>query len=235
MTRVIQAQDVMTQHVVTVAADAAVKEAAKLMVEHRVSALPVVRSDNRVVGIVSEGDLIRREEIGTGARRTPWLRALIHGNAREYAKAKGPRVRNVMSRPVVSVSPTASLDEVASLLETHRIKRLPVLKGGRLAGIVSRADLVRQLAAATARPSARTPRDRELRRAVLKELRRSYAGGVNLNATIENGIVHLWGDVRSRGEQKALQKTAREVAGVRKVEDHTAVIPLRVASALGLL
>jgi CBS-domain-containing membrane protein len=188
----------------------------------------------RVVGILREGDLIRRTEIGTGRRRPSRMRALTQ-RGREYLKTRSARVRDVMSRPVISVRPTAPLREVARLLDKHRIKRVPVLEGRRLAGIVSRADLVRQLATMPARPTARTPRDRALRRAVLEELRRSSSGGLNLNATVEHGVVHLWGDVASRSEQKTLQKAAHAVDGVRKVKDHTSVMPLRVADTLGLL
>lgn len=108
---------------------------------------------------------------------------------------------------------------------------MPVLDGGRLAGIVSRADLVRQLATTPARPTPRSARDRALRREVLKKLQ----PGLHLNATVEHGIVHLWGDVRSRAEQKALQAAVRTVDGVRKVEDHTSVMPLAVAAARGRL
>jgi CBS domain-containing protein len=234
MPRDLHASDVMTGWVATIAAEATVKDAAKLMIERRVSALPVVGAGARVVGIVSEGDLIRRSEIGTGARREPWLHRLLHGGAREYLKTRGATVRDVMSAPVISVGPATPLAELAALLDKHRIKRVPVLDGARLAGIVSRVDLVRQLATAPARPGARTPRDRELRREVLGAAQRSGAAGLNLNATVEHGVVHLWGDVRSRGEQKALRKAAGTVGGVRKVEDHTSVIPLRVGSALRL-
>lgn len=227
----------MTGPVATIALDAAVKDAAKLMIERRVSALPVVDRNDRIVGIVSEGDLIRRTEIGTGPRREPWLHRLIHmqSDAREYLKARGTKVRDVMSAPVVTVRPATPLNEVAALLDRQRIKRVPVVDAGRLAGIVSRSDLVRQLATAPSRPAARTPRDRELRREVLDAMQRSGARGLNLNLTLDNGVVHLWGDVRSRGEQKALQKAARSVAGVRQVKDHTAVIPLRVSAELDLL
>jgi CBS domain-containing protein len=235
MTLALQARDVMTDRVATVAPNAAVKEAAKLMMERRVSALPVVDGAQRVVGILCDGDLIRRTEIGTGRRRPSRMRALTQRGARECLKTRSARVRDVMSRPVISVRPTAPLREVARLLDKHRIKRVPVLEGRRLAGIVSRADLVRQLATMPARPTARTPRDRALRRAVLEELRRSSSGGLNLNATVEHGVVHLWGDVASRSEQKTLQKAAHAVDGVRRVKDHTSVMPLRVADALGLL
>jgi CBS domain-containing protein len=235
MGRPLRANDVMTGWVATIAPDAWVKDAAKLMVERRVSALPVVNRNDRVVGIVSEGDLIRRSEIGTSPRREPWLRRLLQSSAREYLKVKGAKVRDVMTAPVISVGPQAPLHEVAAILDRHRIKRVPVLNRGRLAGIVSRADLVRQLATVPARPTARTARERELRREVLEAAQRSGAAGLNLNATVERGVVHLWGDLRSRAERKALLKAVGTVRGARKVEDHTSVMPLDVAAALQLL
>lgn len=230
-----QAQDVMTTVVATIPADATVQEAAKLMLERRVSALPVMDSKDRVVGIVSEGDLVRRTELGTDAARSWWLHAFAEDSARDYVKTHGASVADVMTSPALTVRRTTSLQDIARLLEKHRIKRVPVLEAGRLVGIVSRADLVRRLAAAPARPAtpARKASDRALRREVLKELRRSGMDLVYVNVTVEQGVVHLWGGTRSHSEQKALRVAVKRVEGVRKVEDHTSVIPLRVAAALG--
>ncbi len=141
-----QAQDVMTTKVATIGAGATVREAAKLMLERGVSALPVLDEKGRVVGIVSEGDLVRRQELGTETTGAWWLLALTEGAARDYRKTHATAVRDVMTRPVIGVRPSASLKQIAKLLQGRRIKRVPVLDAGRLVGIVSRADLVRQLA-----------------------------------------------------------------------------------------
>ena len=229
-----QAQDVMTTVVATISAEATVKEAAKTMMERGISALPVMDSKDRVAGIVSEGDLMRRAELGSDGPRSWWLRVFAEDAARDYLKTHGASVREVMTSPVVSVRRTTPLDEVARLLEKHRIKRVPVLEAGRLVGIVSRADLVRRLATMPVRATVRSASDRALRRKVLKEMQKK--AGLDLlyiNITVEHGIVHLWGGVRSHLEQKALAVAAKAVEGVRKVEDHTSVIPLRVAAALG--
>ncbi|MGE3676399.1 MAG: CBS domain-containing protein [Burkholderiales bacterium] len=230
-----QAQDVMTTVVATIPGDATVQEAAKLMLERRISALPVMDRKDRVVGIVSEGDLVRRTELGTDAARSWWLQAFAEDSARDYLKTHGASVSDVMTSPAVSVRRTTSLQEIARLLEKHRIKRVPVLDAGRLVGIVSRADLVRRLAAAPARPAtpARAASDRALRREVLKEVRRAGIDLLYVNVTVEHRIVHLWGGARSHSEQKALRVAARRIEGVLKVEDHTSVIPLRIAAALG--
>jgi CBS domain-containing protein len=230
-----QAQDVMTTNVASIRREASVREAAKRMAEQGISALPVVDAKGRVVGIVSEGDLVRRPELGTDVPRSGWLAVFGEGAAREYLRIHGDEVRNVMTRKVVSVRCETPLHEVARLLDRHRIKRVPVIEGGRLVGIVSRADLVRQLAAAPRRPAGRTAGDRETRRRVLEALQRSGAQAERVNATVAHGIVHLWGGVPSRAGQRLLCAAARGVRGVKKVEDHTSVIPLRAASALGLV
>jgi CBS domain-containing protein len=222
--------------VASVREEATVQQAAKLMLEHRVSALPVVDSTDRVIGIVSEGDLVRRAELGTDTPRSWWLSLFAEDSvARDYLKAHSAAVRDVMTRPVVSARRTTPLHEVARLLEEHRIKRVPVLEGGRLTGIVSRADLVRQLATARPRPKARTAEDRKLRRQVLKALQRSGANLQYLNVTVEHGVVHLWGGLPSHLEGKVPVVAAQAVDGVRQVEDHTSIIPLRVAANLGLV
>jgi CBS domain-containing protein len=141
-----QAQDVMTKRVAAIGAGATVRDAARLMLERRVSALPVLDEKNRVIGIVSEGDLVRRRELGTETEGSWWLLALTHGAARDYRKTHATAVGDVMTRPVIGVRPSASLKQIASLLQKRRIKRVPVLDAGRLVGIVSRADLVRELA-----------------------------------------------------------------------------------------
>jgi CBS domain-containing protein len=228
-----QAQDVMTTAVATIGADATVRDAAKLMLARRISALPVTDCKGRVVGIVSEGDLMRRAELGTDTPRSWWLRLLGEDAARDYMKVHGASVGDVMTSPALSVRRRTSLKEVAHLLEKHRIKRVPVLEGGRLVGIVSRADLVRQLATAPARPAPRTASDRALRRLVLEQVAKSGVDATYVNVTVEHRTVHLWGSVRSNHEQKALRVAAKAAAGVRKVEDHTSVMPLRVAAALG--
>ena len=228
-----QAQDVMTTRVATIGAGASVREAAKRMVEHRVSALPVLDAKDRVVGIVSEGDLVRRSELGTDTGGSWWLRALAEDSARDYLKTHGTAVRDVMTRPVVSVRRATPLQQVARLMEKHRIKRLPVLAAGRLVGIVSRADLVRRLVSAPAARPRESSRDRAVRQRVLEEVAKSGVAVLHMNVTVEEGTVHLWGGVNSAVEQKALRAAARTAKGARKVEDHSFLVPQRLTGALG--
>lgn len=228
-----QAQDVMTTVVATIPADATVQEAAKLMLERRISALPVMDQKDRVIGVISEGDLMRRAELGTDEVRSWWLRALAENAARDFIRTHGAAVRDVMSTPVVSVRRTAPLQDIARLFEKHRIKRVPVLEAGRLVGIVSRADLVRRLATIPVRPARRSADDRAVRRQILKQVAKSGIDGLYVNVTVEGGTAHLWGGLRSDVEQKALLAAAKSASGVRKVEDHTFVMPPRVSAALG--
>jgi predicted transcriptional regulator len=152
---------------------------------------------------------------------------------RDYVKVHGTSVADVMTSPAVSVRRTTPLKEVVRLLEKRRIKRVPVLEGGRLVGIVSRADLIRELATAPARPATRTAGDRVLRKQVLEQVSDSGVDASYVNVTVEHKTVYLWGSVRSNHEQKALRVAAKAVPGVRKVEDNTFVMPAQVAARLG--
>jgi len=227
----VQAQDVMTGAVATIPAGATVQEAAQRMIERGVSALPVVDEEDRVVGIVSEGDLVRRAELGTDVPASWWLQALAKDAARDYVKTRARAVADVMTRRVVSVRRATPLQDVARLLEKHRVKRVPVLAAGRLVGVVSRADLVRRLAVSRARPAPQSGGDRALRGRVLERLKEE--GDVPyVNVTVEQGTVHLWGGVASAAQQKALRAAAK-ARGAREVEDHTFVMPSRLTGPLG--
>jgi len=218
------AKDVMTRQVVTVPPDASVPDVARLLLERRISAVPVVAPDGRLLGIVSEGDLIRRPEVA-GPRRRSWWLSLLSGagdDPAEYVKAHGGRVGDVMTRPVVTVREDTAVADIARLLEERRIKRVPVVRSGKLVGIVSRADLLRGLASlrTRARPTARAT-DRAIRDRLLKRLaRESWAPLGQLNVIVTDGVVHLWGLADSPEQRQALQVAAREVNGVRGVEDH---------------
>lgn len=231
------AQDVMTTAMVSIRPDATVREAARLMLRHRVSALPVLDANDRLVGIISEGDLVSHSPLHTsGDGRSWWLRLLAMaspGAADDYVNSHAIEVRDAMSRPVISVAPRTSLRNVAMLIEKHRIKRVPVVSGARVVGIISRADLVRSLAT-QAEPGARLIKgDRALRRAVTRELHRTGADVTYVNATVSASEVHLWGAVSSSVEKRALLLAARLVPGVRAVRDHTFVIPSRLAASFG--
>ena len=219
-----KAMDVMVRDVVTVKPDDDVALVVRLLAEHDVSALPVVDDDDNVVGVISEADLLHREEIGTEKQRPWWLEAVTPAStlAGEFAKSHGRRVEEIMSSNVVSASEDTPLGEIATLLERHRIKRLPILRAGKLVGIVSRSNLIQALASSQVQTGAGsgTSSDRKLRLELLDRLdHQSWTDFGERNIIVSGGIVHLWGLVGSADEHKALLALAEGVPGVVGVSD----------------
>jgi CBS-domain-containing membrane protein len=214
----------MVRNVVTVTPDTEAEAAVKLLVEHDISAMPVLDPEGRVIGIISEADLLRRAELGTEKHRPWWLEAVTPSDtlAIDFVKAHGRRVAELMSEHVVSASEDTPLSEIAALLERHRIKRLPILTDGKLVGIVSRANLIQALASKPVADGERLADDRTLRLAILARLKdQPWTHFGASNVVVADGVVHLWGLVRSPEEHKALLALAEEVAGVGKVADET--------------
>ncbi len=231
--------DVMTTDVITVDPDTSVQAVAQLLSERGISGVPVVDAANRLVGIVSEGDLLHRVETGTerrpqrpaGRRGSWWLDTIRSPQelARDYLKSHGRTAGDVMTREVISVADTTELADVAMLLETKRIKRVPVLSDGKLVGIVSRANLVRALAATKSDPAIdadsddRTIRD-ELLAALMgqewfqaKEWFKIWAADI----IVRDKVVHIWFSAdHTEDERRAARIVAGNIAGVRRVEEH---------------
>ena len=231
-----QARDVMTTWAATIDPDATIQNAAKLMFRRGISALPVVDSEGGVIGIISEGDLVRRVELGTERARSWWLQLLAfpsENSADDYVKTHSAHVRDVMTSPVISVTEATPLEKVALQLEKHRIKRVPVIRAGKLVGIVSRADLVRQIAIAPPAMGPASITDRSLRKGMLKAVGESGLDSIYLNVSASGGVLHLWGGVKSGAEKQALRVAAESVPGARRIEDHTVVIPPRMLGSLG--
>jgi CBS domain-containing protein len=217
-----RAIDVMVRDVVTVRPETDLAEAVKLLAEHDISALPVVDADNRVIGILSEADLVHRVEIGTEKRRPWWLEAVTGAStlAREFARSHGEKVGEVMTTDVVSVAEDTPLSEIAGLLERKRIKRVPVVGDGKLVGIVSRANLVQALASAVGHIDQHNESDRQIRLELLAQLQQqSWTDFGSRNVTVSDGVVHIWGLVGSPAERKALLALAESVPGVKQVRD----------------
>ncbi len=219
-----KAKDVMTTRVVAVMADTTVADLANRLLQHRVSAAPVVDSDGKLVGIVSEGDLLRH----VASERTPrswWLRLFDEDTeAKDYIKAHGRHVRDVMTRNVISVAEDTPVADVAELLETRHIKRVPVVRAGKVVGIVSRANLIHGLAAMRAAPSPATADDERLRAAIIAELRsKEWSYIDSTNVIVANGVVELWGIVGSKAEKDAARVAIENLPGVRNIVDRRAV------------
>jgi CBS domain-containing protein len=229
-----QAADIMTTSVVTVAPDATAQEAAALMLRSRVSALPVVEPSGKLVGIVSEGDLIRRAELGTERERSWWLELLTSNRtlAADYVKSHGRKVSELMTRNVVTASPDTPVNAIALLLERHAIKRVPILDKGVLKGIVSRANLVQGLAGLKLEaPERRAGKDAEIREEILARLLRAPWRPWLLNVTVHDGIAELWGIANSREEKAAAGVAVENAPGVVSVNNHIIVRPHNWAEA----
>ena len=227
------ASDVMTVRVVTIEPDATVQAAARLMLERGVSALPVVDKRGALVGIISEGDLVRRAETGT-ERKSSWWLTFISGAdqlAYDFVKAHGTKVSDVMSKDVVVAKPDTPLREVARLLEDNRIKRVPVVEGDLIVGVVSRANLLQALASAKPHAVAAPPSDAELRDTITDRLAaQAWSHPSLINPIVTDGVVEFWGMVLSPTERNAVRVLVEETPGVRGVNDHLAV--RRIASAV---
>ena len=220
-----QASDIMSTPVISVAPDTPVKDIAVLLFEKRISGVPVLE-EGRLVGLVSEGDLLRRHEIGTDqAERSGswWLR--MFGGERtpaEYVKAHGRRAQDVMTREVVTILPDTPLAEIATLLESRGIKRVPVMRDEQVVGIVSRANLVQALAGMhPAAVRVTPPVDQAIRERLQTELeRQSWWREAASNIIVTDGVVHYFGTVHSDEQQQAARIAAENIPGVRGVEDH---------------
>jgi len=223
-----RAADVMSRTVVVVTPETPVNEAARLMLEHRIGGLPVVDLREKVIGLVSDGDLMRRTEAGTERKRPWWLEFLVSNaeRARDFEKESGRFVRNVMTEGAVTVAETTPVSEVAEILDARGIKRVPVVREGRLVGIVSRADLLRVLAAMPKRSAAITADDAALEKAVLSELRRQKWLSVSPSTIeVDHGVVRIWGRALSQEESDAITVAAENVPGVHKVLNYMVVVP----------
>jgi len=214
------AGDVMTRKVISVASDASAMQACALMLKHQISGLPVVDPSGVLLGIVSEGDFLRRPELGTRRRRARWLEFLIGPGrlASEYVHACGRKVTEIMTPAPYTVGEATPLTEVVQLMERHQIKRVPVVYGRRLVGIVSRADLLRALAGLA--PTAETVvTSAEIRERVMAELRKqSWAPLDLINVIVRDRTVDLQGTITSA--RQAMIVAAENVPGVRAVQDH---------------
>jgi CBS domain-containing protein len=226
-----KARDIMTRKVRTAAPTTSVRDLAQTMVARGISALPVVDRKGRILGIVSEGDLLRRAEAGTKGRRA-WWRNLLAGTgsqAREYVKRRGTRARDVMTRPVVSVTETTDVAEIADLIEKWRIKRVPVVRRGKLVGIVSRRDLVRIVSRAKLAGRHAGPDDAALRDQLRRQLdSEPWSGAAFVNFVVEKGVIELHGMVGSPAQRDAVRVLAENTPGAREVKDKLSILPYPV-------
>ena len=218
-----KAKDVMTRRVISVAPDASIGEALRLMLANQISGLPVVDESGRLVGIVTEGDFLRRSETGTERRRPRWLEFLLGPGmiASDYVHSHARRVDQVMTSDVQTVTEEAQLGDIVTLMEKHRIKRLPVVRGDEVVGIVSRANLLRGLAGIAGEIAPGPKSDEAIRNHVLAELEsQRWAPAGMIDVIVRNGVVELWGTVLDARLRDAARVAAETVPGVKAVKSH---------------
>jgi CBS domain-containing protein len=216
------AKDVMVRDVVTASPEEDVGHVIELLAKHDASTLPVVDDNGNVVGMIGEFDLMHRTEIGTEKHHPWWIEAMTPASklAGEFAKSHGRRVCEIMSTHVISAKEDTPLGEIATMLEKHRIKRLPILRDGKLVGVVSRSNLIQALASARAHPRDAAECDRDIRSILLSQLgEQDWTDFGSRNVIVTDGVVHLWGLVGSEEERKALTALAEGVPGVVSVSD----------------
>ena len=224
-----KAADVMVTMVITVGPEACVQDVAHILLSARISGVPVVGENGELLGIVTEGDLMRRVETGTNRQR-PWWLVLFAGRealAAEFIKEHSRNVTDVMSRDVITAAPDTPLSKIASLLEKAAIKRVPIVEGGKLVGIVSRANLLQALASLSKQVEVTTqPNDSQIRDKVLAQLRTEpWTKPSLINVIVQDATVELWGIVESASEKKAVRIAAEVIPGVRAVNDNLIIRP----------
>jgi CBS domain-containing protein len=218
-----KAADVMTRRVISIAPNAAIEDAVKLMLDHGISGLLVVDAEGNLAGIVTEGDLLRRTELDTRRQRSWWLKLLISPGrqASDFTRTYGRKVSDVMTTEVVSVDANVSLADIVDLMERHRIKRVPVTDGRRVVGVVSRADLLRALAVTTRQAQAPAGDDLTIRNRILDAIdNEAWTPVSTLNVTVVDGVVDLWGTISDEQARRAIVVIAENTPGVKQVKDH---------------
>jgi CBS domain-containing protein len=220
-----KAKDVMTSPVISIEPETPVLQAVRLMLQRRISGLPVIDKDGRLAGMVTEGDFLRRAETGTERRRPRWLEYLVGPGrlADEYTHSHGRKVSEIMTADPLTVTEETSLEEVVKLMEKRQIKRLPVVRGEEVVGIVSRANLVHALAGMAREVKPVAAGDQGIRDRLLAELaKQPWAPVALIDVIVKDGIVDLWGTITDERERQAIIVAAENVPGVKRVTDHLA-------------
>jgi CBS domain-containing protein len=217
-----RAHQIMTRQVVTVKPLATVLEAANLMLRHHISGLPVVDAAGKLVGIVSEGDFIRRSEIGTGRTRGRWLKFIV-GPGREatdFVHEHGRRIAEIMVPSPLTITEDTPLEEIVALMEKNNVKRLPVVRDDKLVGIVSRATLLQACAGLAREVPDPTADDIHIRKRIIEAMEKNDWCPFGLTVIVRDGIVHLSGIITNEHSRQAAVVAAENVEGVKKVHDH---------------
>jgi CBS domain-containing protein len=219
-----QAQDIMTTNVATVTPNTGIRDIAHLMIDRHISGVPVVDLEGQLVGMVTDGDLYRRTELGTDKKQFGWLK-IFHPTsklAREYIAGQAHTAGDLMTTQVFAVAPQTSVRQIADLLERERIRRVPVVVDGLVVGIVSRANLMQALISSPVENLEANLNDRRVRDLVIAEYKRLPCGMLpEGNVTVADGVVHVWGYLSSDAQRDALRVAVEAIPGAKGFEDHT--------------
>ena len=223
------AKDLMTTEIVSVPREMPVLAVIRMLAERGFSSVPVTDHQGRIVGVVTEADLLRRLASGED-RPIGWVRRLFGDpskQAAQYARTHGLKAEDVMTTNLVTVGPGDTAAHCAHLMEEHRIKRLPVLQDGRLAGMVSRSDLLRAILAEPSRPDAGGVRDHHIRAALRRDMKaQPWADSLYLFPEVKDGVVTLYGFYRSQEVRRGMKVLAARIKGVERVEDKLEPAPM---------
>ena len=218
-----KANDVMTSAVISADPDATVLQAARYMLQHHISGLPVIDKTGKLVGILSEGDFLRRHETQTERRRSRWLEFLMGPGkmAAEYTHSHGNKVAEVMTTRVRTVNEDTALEDIVELMERHRIKRVPVLHGNKVVGIVTRSNLMHAMVSLARTEPKAAKDDASIREKLLAEIReQKWALSSMINVVVRDGVVEFWGAIVDERQREALKVAAENIPGVKEVKDH---------------
>ena len=217
-----RAHQIMTRSVISVKPDTTIVDAANLMLQRHVSGLPVVDDDGKLVGVVSEGDFLRRSEIGTQRKRGRWLKFILGPgkSASDFVQSHGRRVSEVMTTSPVTITEDTAVAEIVDLMERNHVKRLPVVRGDKVVGIVSRANLLQAVSGLARQVPDPTADDDHIRERIIEALEKHDWCPFGLNVIVRDGIVHLSGVITEERVRQAAIVATENVEGVKKVHDH---------------
>ncbi|MGJ4945859.1 CBS domain-containing protein [Bradyrhizobium sp. HKCCYLS1011] len=217
-----RAHQIMTRPVITVTPETPIVEAANIMLERHVSGLPVVDGAGKLVGVVSEGDFIRRSEIGTERKRGRWLRFILGPgkSAADFVQEHGRKVSEVMTKAPLTITEDTALAEIVDIMERNHVKRLPVTRGDQVVGIVSRANLLQAVASLARQVPDPTADDDHIRNRIIDVLEKNDWCPFGLSVIVKDGIVHLSGVITEERSRQAAVVAAENIDGVQKVHDH---------------
>lgn len=220
------ARDVMTRNVISISPDATVLQAARMMLEHHISGLPVVEK-GKLVGVLSEGDFLRRQETRTQHRRSRWLEFLMGPGrmAEEYTHTHGSKVSEVMTTEVETATEDTSLEDIVALMEKHHIKRVPIVRGAKMVGIITRANLMHAMVGLARGAKPIKESDATIREQLMKIMEeQTWAPTAMVDVQVHDGVLELWGTILDERQRDALKVAAENIPGVKAVKDHLAWI-----------